>query len=410
MLRLVTSSHYETAVVGLVMLNAAFVGLQIQHSALNGDGGARSAGWSAGEILFCILFSVELGFRWYHLGYDFLRGADWHWSCFDAVVVLMMVIERILDLISELDSNFLRQLSIMRILRVIRLVRVTRIIRMLKFFRELRMMLHSILNSFKSLLWVMLILVMTFYIFGITMTQGVVDHCSIDHSQCARGDGLLLKKFGRVDRSVLSLFEAMAGGISWGELLEVLTPLPITYSALFLLFITFAIFAVVNIVTGVFVESAMSSSQEDTESVIQDEIFSKESYVHSMQKVFDEMDTDSDGTITLDELKSAIEDEKMVAYFNALGLEITDVQTLFMLLDRDQTGRINVEEFLLGCMRLKGEAKSLDMAKLLYESDWVVCNIERLSETVQDIYTAVVARRSNSLFVDTSMILHQHMK
>jgi hypothetical protein len=41
---------------------------------------------------------------------------------------------------------------------------------------------------------------------------------------------------------------------------------------------------------------------------------------------------------------------------------------LFDLLDIDCSGSLSVDEFLLGCMRLKGHAKSVDIASIMVEN------------------------------------------
>jgi len=378
----VKSRHYEICVMAVVILNTSFIGWQVQHHAVHE---APPASQSAIEFVFCMVFLTEILVRWWPEGRYFFSSADWGWNLFDSVVVFMMLAEEALQVAMEHSASFLSKLSMVRILRVVRIVRVIRVIRVLKFFRELRMMIHQILGSLKSLLWAMLVLVMMFYVFGIALTQGAIDHFENIGTWSGAEARLLRVFFGSLDRSVLSLFEAMAGGISWGELLDALQPLHFSYSALFLVFISFSIFAVVNIVTGVFVDSALQTAQQDRESIIQEEMQSKESYMKSMQHVFEEMDANGNGFISLSEFEAAIEDERMVAYFNALGLDITDVQTLFCLLDRDQEGSIDIEEFLLGCMRLKGEARSLDLAKLLYESDYVVHNLENLVGAVKEL-------------------------
>merc|ERR1712192_143744 len=79
-----------------------------------------------------------------------------------------------------------------------------------------------------------------------------------------------------------------------------------------------------------------------------------------------------------DDFETVVADQKMVAYWNALGLDITDAKSLFVLLDRDHTGTIDIEEFLVGMLRLKGGARSLDMAKLQMEVEWMVEAMERL--------------------------------
>ena len=39
---------------------------------------------------------------------------------------------------------------------------------------------------------------------------------------------------------------------------------------------------------------------------------------------------------------------------------------LFNLLDADDSGSISVKEFIQGCLRLRGQAKSIDVATLIY--------------------------------------------
>mmetsp|Transcript_9827 Transcript_9827/g.16405 ORF Transcript_9827/g.16405 Transcript_9827/m.16405 type:complete len:111 (-) Transcript_9827:160-492(-) len=51
----------------------------------------------------------------------------------------------------------------------------------------------------------------------------------------------------------------------------------------------------------------------------------------------------------------------MAAYFTALGFEPHDCVRLFTLLDTDSSGTVDIEEFLDGCLRLKGFARSIDV-------------------------------------------------
>jgi len=41
-----------------------------------------------------------------------------------------------------------------------------------------------------------------------------------------------------------------------------------------------------------------------------------------------------------------------------------DVDTLFHMLDEDNDGVLSMEEFVLGCLRLQGEPKAIDVAKM----------------------------------------------
>merc|ERR1711937_184734 len=58
----------------------------------------------------------------------------------------------------------------------------------------------------------------------------------------------------------------------------------------------------------------------------------------------------------------------MMAHLRAIGLEVNEALGLFKLLDVDETNEVSIQEFVVGCMRLKGGAKSIDLATLMYEN------------------------------------------
>merc|ERR1712151_241429 len=77
------------------------------------------------------------------------------------------------------------------------------------------------------------------------------------------------------------------------------------------------------------------------------------------------------GCISIDEFEKRLDDERVIAYFNALKLDVSDARTLFTLLDYDQSGEVAIDEFLTGCHKLKGESRSLDIAIMQYELRWL---------------------------------------
>merc|ERR1711862_166294 len=48
-------------------------------------------------------------------------------------------------------------------------------------------------------------------------------------------------------------------------------------------------------------------------------------------------------------------------------MSLNDAEQLFRLLDRDMSGSISIEEFVRGCLRLRGPARSNDVAALVYD-------------------------------------------
>merc|ERR1711907_693753 len=103
-------------------------------------------------------------------------------------------------------------------------------------------------------------------------------------------DAQMFEDFGTLDRSLISLYMAMSGGNDWSQYYFGLMLVSLSYRMVFLLFITFALFAVVNIVTGVFVDAAMQANQMDRGIVVHEDLENKKIYLQAMQQIFDEMD------------------------------------------------------------------------------------------------------------------------
>merc|ERR1711933_676434 len=71
-----------------------------------------------------------------------------------------------------------------------------------------------------------------------------------------------------------------------------------------------------------------------------------------------------------------MEDDEVKAYFTSLDLDIEDAWTFFNLLDLDQGHTVELNEFLMGCARLRGPAKALDFAKLMRENHVISKQLE----------------------------------
>eukprot|EP00931_Biecheleriopsis_adriatica_P087024 TRINITY_DN61546_c0_g1_i1.p1 TRINITY_DN61546_c0_g1~~TRINITY_DN61546_c0_g1_i1.p1 ORF type:complete len:668 (-),score=136.38 TRINITY_DN61546_c0_g1_i1:48-2051(-) len=418
--KVVDSRAYEWASILLILLNSAFIGWQTEFTA------GRAAQDAAANIpqrddspsyfivlsfIFNILFLIDLVARWSAAGFiSFWRteeagwSDDLSWNALDVFIVLTGLMDCVIVIISltgtdDSGSNMSSGFSIARVVRIVRIVKVARVIRVMKFFRELRMMIFSIMNSMKSLAWVILILTMMFYVFGITFVSGVLSHLdTTDKWNQAEHDNLV-KFFGSLDRAIISLYMAMSGGNDWCVYFEALELTQSIYHWLFLLFITFAIFAVVNIVTGVFVESAMQSSTTDAATMVAEELEVKKAKLASMKEVFENLDEDGTGTFTIDEFENRLRDERVAAYFSTLKLDVGDAKALFRLLDYDQSNEITIDEFVEGCSSLQGEARSLDAKIMQFELKFIkeaVCDITSILHNVESLVEGPKAKDASS--------------
>merc|ERR1719421_1746973 len=100
-------------------------------------------------------------------------------------------------------------------------------------------------------------------------------------------------KYGSVPSAMMQLFMAMSGGMDWGDAYELLGALDPMYRVMFFVYIFFMVFAVVNVVTGIFVDTAIQSSLCDREVVMSELLADKEDQMQKLQELFMEMDEDN---------------------------------------------------------------------------------------------------------------------
>eukprot|EP00404_Azadinium_spinosum_P015207 CAMPEP_0180534546 /NCGR_PEP_ID=MMETSP1036_2-20121128/64239_1 /TAXON_ID=632150 /ORGANISM="Azadinium spinosum, Strain 3D9" /LENGTH=206 /DNA_ID=CAMNT_0022548879 /DNA_START=379 /DNA_END=996 /DNA_ORIENTATION=- len=181
----------------------------------------------------------------------------------------------------------------------------------------------------------------------------------------------------------MTLYMSISGGMDWGDCWELIAPLELRFRIVFIVFISFSVFALLNIVTGVFVESTLSSATYDRNTIIEDEKNQQSQYISMMIDLFEEMDTNETGQISFDEFEAQLKDERALTYFAALHLDISEVRTLFTLLDLDHSGSIDMDEFLLGCKKLSGESRALDIAVLQLEIKWLMKCLSGFADFVE---------------------------
>merc|ERR1712032_1073255 len=98
-------------------------------------------------------------------------------------------------------------------------------------------------------------------------------------------------------------------------------------------------------------------------------------------------DKDGSGDVSSNEFMKMLDDENMRVYLNSLGIQASEAQGLFDLLDCDDSGSVSIDEFITGCLRLKGEARSVDVATLMYENKKLVKKFNKVERMVDSLAT-----------------------
>merc|ERR1719446_877460 len=102
----------------------------------------------------------------------------------------------------------------------------------------------------------------------------------------------------------------------------------------------------------------MTAAQSDKDECIVEQLQQEDSAIRQMQMIFEDADVDQSGAISFEEFNEHLADPRIRAHLASLGIDASEAEGLFRLLDMDNSGSITPEEFLIGCMRIKGAAKA----------------------------------------------------
>merc|ERR1740129_2589257 len=109
------NEKYEMTMGIFILLNAAFIGYQVEHTATTGD--PPKVAWVL-EVLFCVVFTLELLYRFWQHPALFFTGTELSWNVFDLFVVSTMVVEQITRL-GVPEGSWLSRFSILRTFRLV---------------------------------------------------------------------------------------------------------------------------------------------------------------------------------------------------------------------------------------------------------------------------------------------------
>lgn len=312
---------------------------------------------------YTTIFLIEIICRIGAWRLAFFISNHWWWNWLDVFLVLTSLVELLMsNIIGTSNIRMVRFIRIARLCKVFRLVRIVRIV------HALRTLVLSIVSTMKSLVWAILLLLLIIYVFGILFTQATSEHLYDEFGgndvEFTPNAISLNRYWSRLPRSMFTLFKSITGGISWDEIADPLSDLSWVWVGIFTAYICFCFLAVLNVVTGVFCQTAIQTAQQNEDLIVQAQMRNKKMYIERIKRMFDEIDSDGSGFITMKEFEEHLQKGTIEAVFSSLSIDTDDAWTLFQLLDDDKGNSLDADEFVHGCLRLKGNAKSIDVAKL----------------------------------------------
>jgi len=368
--KFVRRPRFDNAVGVLILLSSVLITADVQYRA---DTRAEAPFvFEVFSVMFTFIFLGELLLRALADGVSFFwclsPGAVWNFL--DIVFVVAGLVEFVF-MCAGTDTHstsVVGALRVARLVRVARMIRVMRVVRSSPIFEELRVLLHAILSAGGAMIWSILVLCSLLFVVSCILTQAATNHFIVHGDDpVSWGCRDIDTYFGSVPTSLLTMFLSVTGGVNYGEPLRCIGAVHMTYAGVYFVSVAFCLIAMLNIVNGFFVESAMQAARADREHKVAQIAKNKDQYMDELRRVFKLIDRDGSNSITYPEFKRCVESQEFQDYLAAFDLDIDAGKEIFALLDVDHDGTVDFDEFVGGCMRFRGQATAMDIAGVRQE-------------------------------------------
>uniref|UniRef100_A0A7S1FCZ5 EF-hand domain-containing protein n=1 Tax=Noctiluca scintillans TaxID=2966 RepID=A0A7S1FCZ5_NOCSC len=370
----VKSREFGLFVCFIICLNALFIGISsditVKDSIEQYDSGASasdvgdvlSEGWLFWvDISFNVIFLSELILRVVALEGQFCVGKEWMWNLFDAVVLAVSLFETTLAFMGISPGYF----RLLRLARGARSLRMLRLMRFTALVRKLRMITLAVVHCKTMLLWAVLVLLLEIFLFSVVFANAATSYIV----WASPGDSVVDEMktfFGSIMMTMLTLFMSVTGGLDWWEPVRLLLEVHVGYGVVFLIYVVITVLAVLNIISAIFVNEAMEAARMDVDLRMQAEHDQTQAMLQSLTSIFKELSPDGE-YISQEDFVEQVQREDMRVFCSFVGLQQSDMETLFQLLDVDGSGHVSIHEFVVGCLRLKGSAMLIEMDVMMHE-------------------------------------------
>jgi len=368
--KVVTSTCFELSMSVVILVNTFCIAAESQYRGMKsgyeygvaqGNPEPADKVWPGADDVFLgiewffgVLFTLELLLKIVAIPREFSKDM---WSPIDFSVVAFFWVER-------LSSDLPFPPTLIRLARMARLLRFLRVVKTMRGFASLYLMLQSIKGSVSALGWSSAVLLLGEMMFALGLNLLLIDYWEDqDSDKFDLSDRQeLYEYFGTFTRSLLTMIEMLLG--NWYSITRILT----RFNELFMLFgvchqLVFG-FAVIEVISGVFLNETFKVAALDDSIMLNEVRRAAKAESAKLTEFFEKADKDNSGLVDLDEFKKVLDNEQVVEWLGAMGLDIGDIDKVFLMLDADGDGQISCQELVDGASMLKKPARAVDLAAL----------------------------------------------
>ncbi len=304
-----------------------------------------------------VLYSLEILGLIGLFGVPVLR--DWM-TLLDIVIVACGWVELIIDIIGT-GTGLGFRIAVLRAMRLIRIFRLTRLLKRFRPLKELHKLVVMMATCFRTLLWSSILCFVVMTVWSMLMVEtiypallemwkdnGTFDDCP----QCRRAMASVM------DANLL-LFKTVIAGDSWGEIaVPVIQEYPAT-AVIFVGSLLTLVCGILNVIVAVVVDTFADARQNDLQTLAEEMEEEIDHDRKELAKLFDKIDTDGSGQLTLEELvEGACEDPAFQSRLRVMDIDENDLECLFHMIDLDQSGTVEAAEFIEPLSRWAHDSKT----------------------------------------------------
>jgi voltage-gated sodium channel len=359
----------------VIVVNALFIGLETDMNKPDGSM-HKDQLWFVMENVFVCIFVVEMIVKISCHQLEYFKQV---WNLIDFGLVMMAIVDVWILKVLNSEGN-MKSVSVLRVVRMLRLVRLIRLFRV---FKELWLVVSGLIESMRTLGWVSILLVLFVYVCGIFVTMQIGHNPEqYDEYKLLSGGWDHQEYFGTVTRSMYTLFQVITLE-SWssGIARHVITNQP-SMLLFFLVFLMFTHYGLLNIVVGVIVEMTLSAARRNEEKIKQEQDKEQKRTLEHLKDIFKLADEDGSGDLDRGEFFRCLQNPTVEKKMKLIQLPLAEARNLFEVLDADGQGSLSIDEFIGGCLRLKGSAKSKDLLSVQLQVECLAKKMDEMEVTL----------------------------
>mmetsp|Transcript_111376 Transcript_111376/g.315295 ORF Transcript_111376/g.315295 Transcript_111376/m.315295 type:complete len:540 (+) Transcript_111376:84-1703(+) len=382
----VDSAAFDIVVSIVIIVNTIVIGLEVDM--VGDENGDKGVIWTVLACVFCFVFVVEVLLKvWYHK-WEWVISSPGNFVTF-LVAVLAFIDAAILHPLGVQGQLHLRMISL---LRIVGLVRLMKIIKLYRGLEELRLVIQGLIDSVMIILWTTILLVIFVYVSAVFLTKQI-GHNDAVYSDYRKVSGGWDNEeyFGTVGRSMFTLLQTMTLDHWSSDVARHVIANQWYMAIFFVVFMVLSTFGLFNIIVSAIVERMLAAASNNEKRKLVREERTRREELESIQEIFILSDKSNTGHLNLQAFMEACQYREVQSRMKQLELPVADAAKLFTVIDGDGSRSLSIAEFIKGCTKLKGSAKSKDLLAVQAQADSLAQRMDQLADHLFESERMMVA-------------------